>query len=610
MKLIKTGCYILIIIFFFVIKNNEYNQLIFLSKKPKISIFLPIYNKEKYLFRSIKSLQMQTIKDLEIVAINDGSTDNSLKVLRKLSKKDIRIKVINNDRNHGLLYSRAMGMINSTGEYVMNLDPDDKLDDVDNLELLYNKAKNTNSDLVIFLLKRIPLNKSEEERYNYLNKMQLMQDDFLITNKFINRKLVLKAYNVFKKKIHKNKWNYHEDNIWNILVRKFSNSSITFNKFIYIYKRNNESLMLNSDNINDVKNRVYRIKTIQEINNNCDINEFKKYYNNAIIFFNNSIINNNELKNILFHISVNFMNQYYYNETLYKEVNFAVNKISDNKIIIFNKFYSENIMNYLIHICIFKFLQNNFNKKILSINLDNKTNVNDIINYIYPNDLIIGIDDIFCDEVFKNITNLYLTNKIIIFFQKINETIINNNNYFENNCNYTIFFFQENFSQNLNQINKHLYYIPDFIINLANLYNYERNKLKDNILIILNNNQTNINIKNFINIIYQHFKEVNFYNSSPNINNLTSLINFISEYKMILTDSIYIMNLSAVSFISCIFYNDVNNYNSVNKLDYIKYITNINELEKTIIILKNSSNIFDKEKYFKYYNLIKNELHL
>ena len=81
MKLIKTVCYIINIIFFFIIKDYEYNQLLFLSKNPKITIFLPIYNKEQFLIRSIKSIQIQTLKDLEIIAINDGSTDESLKVL-------------------------------------------------------------------------------------------------------------------------------------------------------------------------------------------------------------------------------------------------------------------------------------------------------------------------------------------------------------------------------------------------------------------------------------------------------------------------------------------------------------------------------------------------
>ena len=554
----------------------------------------------------MKSRQIQTLKDLEIIAINDGSTDKSLKVLRKLSKKDIRIKIINNDRNQELLYSRVMGIKNSNGEYVMNLVPNDKLNDNENLELLYYKAKISNSDLVIFLLKRIALNKLEEEEYNYLNKMQLTTDDFLITNKFINRKLVLKAYNILKKKIYRNKWNYHEDNIWNILVRKYSNSSTTFNKFVYIYKQNNESLMLNSDNIIDVKNRVYRIKTIQEINHNCDINEFKKYYNNAIKYFNNTIKNNNEIRNMLFHISVNFLSQYYYNETIYKEVNYAVNKISHNKIIILNKFYSKNIMNYLIHICIFKFLQNNFNRTIISINLNNKIQVKDLINYIYPNDLIIGIDDIFFDEEYIFPTNFYWSNKIIIFTQKINEIIIKNNLYLHNN--YKIFILSETSSEMLKQIKKisNLYYIPDYIIYLANLFNHKRNKLKDNILIILNN-QTILN-QQYKNILYKHFDEVSFYKKSLNVNNTADLMKLISGYKIILTDSIYIMNLSTISFISCIVYNNTNKYKSINNLNFIKYVNDINELEKTIISLKNISNSSNQETYFQYYNLLKNEL--
>ena len=63
--------------------------------KSKISVFLPIYNKELYINDCIRSLQNQTFKNIEIIAVNDGSTDNSLKILKKLSKKDQRIKIIN-----------------------------------------------------------------------------------------------------------------------------------------------------------------------------------------------------------------------------------------------------------------------------------------------------------------------------------------------------------------------------------------------------------------------------------------------------------------------------------------------------------------------------------
>ena len=103
---------------------------------PKVSVFLPIYNRETYLKRSIISIQKQTLKEIEIVAVNDCSTDNSLKILKQLAKNDSRIKIINNDRNHGLLYTRAMGILNCTGEYIVNLDPDDQFQGINNLEIL------------------------------------------------------------------------------------------------------------------------------------------------------------------------------------------------------------------------------------------------------------------------------------------------------------------------------------------------------------------------------------------------------------------------------------------------------------------------------------------
>ena len=148
------------IIFFFIIvfllDDNEGNNSFKSSLQPKISIFLPIYNKAKFILRSIESIQIQTLKNIEILAVNDGSTDNSLKILKKLSKKDLRIKIINNDRNHGLLYSRAMGILNCTGKYIMDLDPDDKLKDKFNLEKLYYKIKKTKSDLInVFKRKKV-----------------------------------------------------------------------------------------------------------------------------------------------------------------------------------------------------------------------------------------------------------------------------------------------------------------------------------------------------------------------------------------------------------------------------------------------------------------------
>ena len=105
---------------------------------------------QDYLRNAINSIQKQTLKDIEIVAVNDYSTDNSYNILKELALKDKRIKIINNTKNFGLLYSRAMGILHSSGEYLINLDPDDEFNDSDNLEYLYNITLRNKVDIVTF----------------------------------------------------------------------------------------------------------------------------------------------------------------------------------------------------------------------------------------------------------------------------------------------------------------------------------------------------------------------------------------------------------------------------------------------------------------------------
>ena len=120
------------------------------NHKPKISIIIPIYNKEEYLNRSIGSILNQTFYDYEIIAINDCSTDNSLNILKKFAKKDSRIKITVNLKKSGCFYSRAIGINKSAGKYLMFLDPDDLLEGKDNLKYLYNQIKVVNDDIIMF----------------------------------------------------------------------------------------------------------------------------------------------------------------------------------------------------------------------------------------------------------------------------------------------------------------------------------------------------------------------------------------------------------------------------------------------------------------------------
>ena len=490
----------LFLLMILMLKNNRKKQSFQASlKSPKVSIFLPIYNKEDYLLQSIGSIQNQTLKNIEIVAINDGSTDNSLKVLKKISKNDKRIKIINNDRNHGLLYSRAMGVINSQGEYLMNLDPDDKLISNNNLEILYNEAVNSNLDFIHFLIKRMPRDKEDNKVCLETDRNQLILEDFLITNKFVKKIIFLKAFKIFYKDISGNKWNYHEDNIWNLLTHKLSKSNKVLNKSIYLYKRNNISLNILKDKFIEARNTIYRFNRIIKINLN-DYNNFSyqlhynycKYYNYIINKYNTSILKDKEIKNSLIRIAIHLIKISNFNIRIRKYINHNIIKISDKKIIIFFNSYTINIFDFYMYYSIFKIFKE-INKKILFINLNNNKLFNEIMNYTYYNDILIGLDKLLFDEKFKSIINNNSNNKIIILSENLNITLFD---IFRNNKNLIIFLFNNHFIylKNNHTFNNKFNSIPLKISDIFNYFIYKK-ALKNFKLNIFFNNLDGENMK-------------------------------------------------------------------------------------------------------------------
>lgn len=113
---------------------------------PKISIIIPVYNAKDYLERCLDSVVNQTLKDIEIICVNDCSTDNSLEILNNYAQNDTRIKVINCKTNGGESIARNIGLDNATGEFLAFVDNDDTVD-LDFYEKLYNKAKKEDADI-------------------------------------------------------------------------------------------------------------------------------------------------------------------------------------------------------------------------------------------------------------------------------------------------------------------------------------------------------------------------------------------------------------------------------------------------------------------------------
>ncbi len=114
----------------------------------KVSIIMPVYNVEPYLDDAFKSLLCQSLKDIEIIVINDGSTDNGQEIINKYMLLDNRITCIN-QTNQGQSAARNTGMKHVNGEYVLFFDSDDLLAP-ETLEICYDKAKALDTDICIF----------------------------------------------------------------------------------------------------------------------------------------------------------------------------------------------------------------------------------------------------------------------------------------------------------------------------------------------------------------------------------------------------------------------------------------------------------------------------
>src|SRR5690554_5058559 len=114
----------------------------------KFSVLIPAYNIEDFVKDSILSVINQTYSNWEMIVVNDGSTDNTLSILKDYEKKDKRIKIINQE-NKGLLMARRVAIEKAIGDYICFLDSDDFWEN-NMLEVLVSRIKSYNPDLILF----------------------------------------------------------------------------------------------------------------------------------------------------------------------------------------------------------------------------------------------------------------------------------------------------------------------------------------------------------------------------------------------------------------------------------------------------------------------------
>lgn len=187
------------------------------SDKVKISVIVPVYNVERYLSRCVKSIVSQTYSNLEIILVDDGSTDSSGKLCDDF--KDIRIRVIHK-KNEGLGKARNTGIKYATGKYIMFVDSDDYIDKT-MIANLYNSLRKNNADTCIGGFKRVYTDKSEVLKNKYSNQT------------FYNKEILT---NVLVKMFGKNSRNddHIEMSVWKVL---FDNQIIKTNNILFPSER-------------------------------------------------------------------------------------------------------------------------------------------------------------------------------------------------------------------------------------------------------------------------------------------------------------------------------------------------------------------------------------
>lgn len=137
--------------------------------KIKVSVIIPVYNVENYLRECLNSVINQTLKDIEIICINDDSTDGSLAILKEYAIKDKRIKIVCQD-NVGAGAARNIGLKMAKGKYLSFLDSDDFFD-YTMLEKSYNKVIENKADIVVFGANMYDANTKNQECLYSFNKL-------------------------------------------------------------------------------------------------------------------------------------------------------------------------------------------------------------------------------------------------------------------------------------------------------------------------------------------------------------------------------------------------------------------------------------------------------
>lgn len=237
----------------------------------KISVIIPVYNKEKYLSQSIESVLNQTYENFELILINDGSTDNSSNIIKKYSKIDTRIKYIG-QKNQGVSATRNNGIKASSGEYISFLDADD-LYRKEFLRSMVDKIGNRDSCFCGYAklkgntIKENRLRSNSKDYFmDYMSgKMKIHTNSWLIKKSFLDKKNILFDYDL--------KWG--EDMLFFSKVLLTGKSCI-LNENLTIYREDVDGA-LSTNTLNKIEEDILWVERLISYINKNDIENKQAY---------------------------------------------------------------------------------------------------------------------------------------------------------------------------------------------------------------------------------------------------------------------------------------------------------------------------------------------
>ena len=261
------------------------------SDKPKITVIVPLYNNQKMIKPVVRSIQNQKMEEIEIIIVNDFSNDNSLQIIEEVKHEDLRIKIINNKKNMGLLYSRCIAVCEAKGKYIINLEHDDLFFDEDLFDALYEETKEGNFDIISFI--NIELSKYEssinemhdEVLINYQDNFILHQPelshyltiknnsfqfaDIHILGKIIKAEVYKKAVNLLGEERYSTYNSINEDNVSMFVVCQIANSFKHIKKYgIFHFTNFNNSHIIDYEN--HIKMTIFLCDIIFDLSRNED----------------------------------------------------------------------------------------------------------------------------------------------------------------------------------------------------------------------------------------------------------------------------------------------------------------------------------------------------